>query len=350
MIEARKEWPQKAYHRNLPTSRNAGAGAFRRTSSKKAGAGTYGFVTATRKVAGRRNTKVPKFQLKHLRAVIGDPTALRKLDYEFLLAVRIAMLDSPVVIKKWQRDKEGKRVKLPVQRQRSIVDVDRKMTLLRHMLRVARRKKWMVSDPFLDAPKTLITPGDEKKRRRVMSFEEEALLLAQCVEPRAHLRIVIIGLVDSLMRATEFFKLRVGDLALDSRNVTVQQMNTKTLVERSAPMSLRFARELSAWIEARHLSAPDQLFDFESVKRSWATAKREAGVSDLRIKDLRRTGATRLYRVGMPIGEISRILGHTTIGMTYEYIGVDRDTTGRANELLDAMHEAHETQVSDALN
>jgi len=38
------------------------------------------------------------------------------------------------------------------------------------------------------------------------------------------------------------------------------------------------------------------------------------------------------------IEEISHILGQTTIEMTMVYIGIDRDTTSRATDALDAMH------------
>jgi integrase len=104
-------------------------------------------------------------------------------------------------------------------------------------------------------------------------------------------------------------------------------------------------------------SSKNEVFDrhagyphITGVRKAWETAKREAGVQDLRIKDLHRTGATRLLRGGMPIEQISRILGHTTIEMTYEYIGVDKDTTGPANDILDAMHLEHESAESASVN
>ena len=294
-----------------------------------------------RKTAGRRGLKNPKSQLKRLRELVGDSTRLRHIDYEFLRKARIALFNTPT--RKTEKEPRG--------HQRSAVDVNRHFQLLRHMFRVALRKRWILQNPFTEEKQEpLITPADEKPRHRVMSFDEEAALLAQCVAPREHLRLLIIGLTDTLMRSeSEFYKLRVRDLDLDERRVNVQQLNTKTLRARGAPMSKRFADEVRAWIAAKQLGPADRLFPYDSVKRSWATLKQAAGVSDLRIKDLRRTAATRLYRAGYPIAEISRLLGHTTIEMTYEYIGVDRDTTGRANELLDAMHAERE-QATDFVN
>ena len=52
----------------------------------------------------------------------------------------------------------------------------------------------------------------------------------------------------------------------------------------------------------------------------------------------------------MPMEEISRILGHTGINMTYEYIGVDNNTTGRAVDIIDAMHERRELDQLQTIN
>jgi hypothetical protein len=58
-----------------------------------------------------------------------------------------------------------------------------------------------------------------------------------------------------------------------------------------------------------------------------------------------------MHRAGYPLGELSLLLGHTTIETTREYIGVDRDTTGRANELLDKIHEEQAArEIADALD
>jgi integrase len=296
-----------------------------------------------KKVAGRRSYKVAKYQLKTLNSLIPESTRLRQMDYEFLRKLRLRLINLPVTMMVWPGGKRPGKTsgieKVEKSRQRSMIDINRHMELLRHMMKVARRRlRWITHDPFADADEPLVTRSDEKKRRRLMSFDEEDAILLHCVEPRAHLRLVVIGLVDSLMRGGEFFKLRVCDLGFDPRTVTVQQMNTKTLAERSAPLSGRFARELKQWFETHQLAPADRLFPKASARRAWATAKRLAGVEDLRLKDLRRTGATRLLRGGLPIEEISRILGHTSVNMTYEYIGVDKDTTERAVDIWDTMH------------
>lgn len=73
----------------------------------------------------------------------------------------------------------------------------------------------------------------------------------------------------------------------------------------------------------------------DTVKRSWATAKRVAGVTDLRFHDLRHTCATRLVQGGLPIAEVSRILGHTSIVTTFRYTNADDSTLDRAVAILE---------------
>jgi integrase len=305
-----------------------------------------------KKVDGRRSWKVARYQLKTLRSLIPDSTKLRQMDYELCRQLRLRLINLPVTMQVWAPAKvfrRGKEVevkrgkKIETTRQRSMIDVNRHMEILRHMLKVARKRlRWIRHDPFADAPEPLVTRADEKKRRRVMSFDEEAALLMHCIDEREQVRIVMIGLVDSMMRPGEFFKQCGRDLAFELQQVTVQQMNTKTLSERTAPMTARYGRELKKWFETHDVGPDDRVFSFDSVRRSWSTLKRLAGVTDLRLKDLRRTGATRLLRAGHPMEEISHLLGHTSVDMTYAYIGIDKDTTGRAVAILDAMHEARE--------
>jgi hypothetical protein len=90
------------------------------------------------KEAGRRNLSNPKSQLKRLREVIGDHTRLRSLNYESLRDVRIQLVKTPT--KATKNEPEG--------HQRSLVDVNRHLQFLRHMLKVARRLRWIHDDPF----------------------------------------------------------------------------------------------------------------------------------------------------------------------------------------------------------
>lgn len=299
-----------------------------------------------RKVAGRRSLKTVESHAAVLCKYFGR-RALREITYGDLEKFKTWLLRQPTQFDEARHKRELlSDPDAELRSTRSLISAHRVLQLLRHIFNVAVREGWAVKNPF-HAGKPLISTADERKRRRVMSYEEEARLLEQCVGRREHLRLVVIALVDTAMRAGEAFKLKVADLNFDPRDITIQEFNTKTLTERSAPITTRLAREMRTWFEQRELKPGDLVFYFKSVKRSFVGACRAAGIEDLRIKDLRRTAATRLVRGGMPIEEVSRILGHTDISMTYEYIGVDRKTTQRAADILDEMLRRAELEAEE---
>jgi integrase len=321
-----------------------------------------------RKVSGRRSLRGMDAHLARLAAHFGAERGesgawsgglpLSALDYERLVSLRAALLAAPV------RVTDGD----PTGRPRAIATVNRNLSLLRNMLNVAARKRWLTRNPFSDGP-ALINPADEVRRKRILSYEEEDRLLAQCVsytetregKPprnvfRAHLRAIVVCALDTAMRCGEILKLRWRDLdamAGGGRGLTVQQMNTKTLEERGAPVSNRLRSELDR-LRRESGGRPDALVFgvMSNVKRSFAGACRDAGVVGLRFHDLRRTAATRLHREGMPIGEVSRILGHSNVTTTYRYIGVDAETVERAADIFDRIEEkrreARKTRMRDS--
>ena len=63
---------------------------------------------------------------------------------------------------------------------------------------------------------------------------------------------------------------------------------------------------------------PDQ--PLQEVRRTWATAKRRAGLpADLRVHDLRHSFASALATQGIPLFEIGAVLGHRQLSTTTRY-------------------------------
>lgn len=65
---------------------------------------------------------------------------------------------------------------------------------------------------------------------------------------------------------------------------------------------------------------------FQSIFNSWNTARIKAGVSDLRVHDLRHSFASALVNQGIPIYDIQKLLGHQDIKTTerYAHLAPDR--------------------------
>jgi integrase len=307
-----------------------------------------------RKVAGRRSLDTARQQFEQLRDYFGT-TPLRSISYGSLLKLKSELLKA----KTKRKGDDGE------PRRRSIATVNRYLQLLRQVLNVAVREGWLQRNPF-NAGAPLITISDERKRKRVLSRAEESRLLAACGERltiykrrgkeltmhddgsrRAHLRPLLVCLLDTAMRSGEALKLTWDDLDFDTRHATVQEFNTKTLTERSAPVSARLARELARLYPVTSKRADRLVFGVtDNFRRSFAGACRHARITGLRVHDLRRTAATHLLRGGMPIEEIARILGHADIKTTYIYIGVDSDTVARAAAIFDRLNEEADAEAA----
>ncbi len=77
----------------------------------------------------------------------------------------------------------------------------------------------------------------------------------------------------------------------------------------------------------------------DTVKKSFAAACREAGVSGFRFHDARHTAITRMIDGGMPAEQAGRIAGHTNVTTTYRYVNPHQGSIEKAASILDAFNE-----------
>ena len=72
--------------------------------------------------------------------------------------------------------------------------------------------------------------------------------------------------------------------------------------------------------------------------RFWYRIRREAGVEDVRLHDLRHTMASHAVMNGVPLPVVSRLLGHSDVRMTFRYAHLaDRDVEAAAERVGTAM-------------
>lgn len=236
----------------------------------------------------------------------------------------------------------------------SLATVNRELSAMRRMMKHAFHEGWVERDIFAGAK--VIDVDAEQARTRLLTANEETLLLAACEGTRQvtyrrkmrgkmlevsaqsdvynkYLKTVILLALDSAMRRGEILKLRWQDLDLDNGTILIVGTHTKTEKERLAPLTDRTIAELRN-LPSFGTSGP--VFPFSDFKRSWATAKRIAGIGDLRFHDLRRTAITKFNMKGVPLATAGKIAGHARLETTMKhYIGTDeeivRDVARRLN-------------------
>ena len=70
----------------------------------------------------------------------------------------------------------------------------------------------------------------------------------------------------------------------------------------------------------------------------WRRVRREAGIEDVRLHDLRHTHASHAVMNGVPVPVVSRLLGHADVGMTLRYAHLgDRDIEQAAERIGKAV-------------
>ncbi len=163
------------------------------------------------------------------------------------------------------------------------------MGLLRRVFNVAIQNGWILRNPFAMG-NTLINPGDEKQRERILTRDEEEKLLAVCTGAKAHLRPVIIMALDTGMRRGEMFKLKWSDIDFENGIVNIHAFNTKTMRQRQVAITSRLAQELKALWESSPRNPDDLVFGVANVKKAYSKARVAAGLPDLRCAILTQQG------------------------------------------------------------
>ena len=70
----------------------------------------------------------------------------------------------------------------------------------------------------------------------------------------------------------------------------------------------------------------------------WYRVRREAGIEDVRLHDLRHTHASHAVMNGVPVPVVSRLLGHSNVRITLRYAHLgDREIEAAAERIGEAM-------------
>lgn len=92
---------------------------------------------------------------------------------------------------------------------------------------------------------------------------------------------------------------------------------------------------------------------FQSIFNSWNSARRAAGVADLRIHDLRHSFASALVNNGVPIYDVQKLLGHQDLRTTERYAhlapGRLRDSASRVVKSYKIFPNAAEKELTPLL-
>ncbi|MFW5916676.1 MAG: tyrosine-type recombinase/integrase [Bacteroidota bacterium] len=212
-----------------------------------------------------------------------------------------------------------------------LATANRFLVLMRFMYNLAL--KWetpgVKANPVSKFPIQRENNGRERYLKE-QEVEELRKVLEESENPL--LKYIVIFLLLTGARKREVLNAKWEDIDFD-RNVWRIKI-TKSGKPRTVPLSQsaqKVLRQVPRIESCPYVFAnPKTGKPFNSVYRSWNTARKKAGLGDVRMHDLRHSFASFLINSGRSIYEVSKLLGHSQITTTMRYAHLDNQTLAEA--------------------
>jgi integrase len=213
----------------------------------------------------------------------------------------------------------------------SAATVNRLLILLRYMFNLAIR--WHTAGVVSNPTATHKIKRLSNHRERYLSAAEtQQLIVAVNASPNRMLRYIIPFLLLTGARKREVLNAQWRDV--DRERSFWRIPITKSGRERHVPLSAAAITLLDTVPRRRNcdwiFANPKTLKPYVSIFSSWDTARTVAGLSEVRVHDLRHSFASFLVNAGCSLYEVQKILGHASVVMTQRYSHLSQDSLLRA--------------------
>lgn len=222
---------------------------------------------------------------------------------------------------------------------------NRLLSLLTKMFNLAIQWEWIDSNPTRG-----ISPYKEQPRTRWLNEQELSRLwkVLNLYETQSISNIIKLLLLTGA-RSHEVLKATWDQFDLDKAVWTKPSHTTKQQKMEHCPLSLSALNIIKKLNEVKADSV--HLFPgkipgkpLQTIKKSWATIRNRANLSDVRLHDLRHTYASHLVSSGLSLSIVGKLLGHTQASTTQRYAHLAdeplRDATTVFGDKLEALTKA----------
>jgi len=229
---------------------------------------------------------------------------------------------------------------------RGAVRANRALALLSTLMTLAM--KWRMRP---DSPTKGVEKNREERRARYLTGDELGRLMAVLAKRPERSADAVRLLLLTGARRGEVLKATWDQFDLSGGVWTKPSAHTKQKKDQRVPLSGPARQLLAAMWEQEKAPAADRephrhLFPSRGgdqaaqgdLKRFWQSVRREAGIEDVHIHDLRHTYASALAGQGMSLPIIGALLGHTQAATTQRYAHLAdaalRQATERAGQAI----------------
>lgn len=210
--------------------------------------------------------------------------------------------------------------------------IHRELSLARAAFNLAVKEERLSRAPYFPMP------AGDNKRHGYLTDSQYTALAHECAKIGLWLRTLLAMAYSFGFRRGEMLNLRVRQIDLLERIITLDPGTTKNGEGREAGITEELLPLLSACIAGK---APDDFVltkDGQPIgdfRKSWSKACRAADVPELLVHDLRRSAARNLRRLGEAEGVIMTLGGWKTRSVFERYNIKSRDDVKRATARLD---------------
>ncbi len=201
-------------------------------------------------------------------------------------------------------------------------------------------KKWKVPGAETNPASGVELFEENNKRERFLSAEEAQRLVA-CVRQsdNPQLQYIVPLLLLLGCRKRELLDSQWSHLDLERRTWRIPL--SKSGKARHVPLSadvLAILARVPRWDDCPYvLPNPKTKKPYVSFFYSWDTARKQAGLPEVRVHDLRHSMASFLVNSGRSLYEVQKILGHTQLKTTQRYAHLSQETLLEAVDSLGAV-------------
>jgi integrase len=187
--------------------------------------------------------------------------------------------------------------------------------------------------------------NDTQKKERFLS-EDETIRLIKVLNDW-HVKPVALLLKFTLFtgaRIGEVMKANWQDINLETKTWYIPVENDKVKKGRIVPLNDTAVTILQEALLLK-TAGQEEVFRsiqcktrYKSVMLSWYNIRAAAGIEGVRIHDLRHSYASHLVKNKVPLIEVSKLLGHSSIKTTMRYAHLDNDTIRQSSKVMDKFN------------
>lgn len=213
-----------------------------------------------------------------------------------------------------------------------------KATVNRYISALKRAYNIMINEELIDINPTnkIEKLNEDNRRHRYLSKDEWKKL--RDVLPTEIKSIVIVALLSGL-RKDNVLKLSWEQIDMNLRTIELLKQENKGKKVIKHPISnllYNVLIQLEPKDKGYVFINPKTGLPYTNIRKSFATALKQAGIEGFRFHDLRRTFGTWLHEEGVSIRTIQDLLGHSAISTTELYLCLVPEQNRKAVEVLDA--------------